>query len=291
MSPILVRPVREQLEHDRVIRLLQHELSSRKVEVGINPGSEQNAAVGIGGRKEYPDVVIYSTEKGRKLVGVVEVETGESVNNLEAMAQWAHLARLKVPFRLYVPMGSVDVARRLSADNQIHVTEIWSYHQVGEQVRFTLIHRNADAGVFRGPSTRTVVIPRPQPARPLPEAAPAPNSNAAPAPNTKATAKPPVQATPAAQPAAKVSSQSAVNSKPQASSTRPAAKSTKTATRPARPVKTAKSGRPNGHGLKAVKSAKSVKAKPASRPPARTAAKKKTAKAPARPSGRAAKRK
>ena len=35
------------------------------------------------------------------------------------MAQWAHYARLKVPFHLYVPMGSVDVARRLAADNKI----------------------------------------------------------------------------------------------------------------------------------------------------------------------------
>ena len=140
MSPILVRPVREQLEHDRVIRLLQQDLQKRKVEVGINPGSEQNASVGSGSRKEYPDAVVYSLEKGKKVVAVVEVETGESVNHLEAMAQWAHLAKLRVPFHLYVPMNSVDVARRLSHDYKIAVTEIWSYHQVGEQFKFTLFH-------------------------------------------------------------------------------------------------------------------------------------------------------
>jgi hypothetical protein len=44
LSPILVRPVREQLEHDRVIRQLQKELTRRKVEVAINPGAEQNGA-------------------------------------------------------------------------------------------------------------------------------------------------------------------------------------------------------------------------------------------------------
>ncbi len=140
MSPILVRPVREQLEHDRVIRLLQQDLQKRKVEVGINPGSEQNASVGSGSRKEYPDAVVYSLEKGKKVVAVVEVETGESVNHLEAMAQWAHLAKLRVPFHLYVPINSVDVARRLSHDYKIAVTEIWSYHQVGEQFKFTLFH-------------------------------------------------------------------------------------------------------------------------------------------------------
>jgi hypothetical protein len=150
LSPILVRPVREQLEHDRVIRQLQRELSRRKVEVGINPGAEQNVALGTA-RKEYPDVVLFSLEKGRKVLGVVEVETGESVNNLEAMAQWAHYARLRAPFLLYVPMGSVDVARRLAADNQIPVAEIHSYHQVGELMRFTLVHRSGSAVLDLGP--------------------------------------------------------------------------------------------------------------------------------------------
>ena len=161
MSPILVRPVREQLEHDRVIRLLQQDLQKRKVEVGINPGAEQNAAVGVGSRKEYPDAVVYALdEKGKKVVGVVEVETSESVNHLEAMAQWAHLAKLRVPFHLYVPMNSVDVARRLSNDYKIAVTEIWSYHQVGDQFRFTLIHPASGSRGGRGSTSapRTVSV-------------------------------------------------------------------------------------------------------------------------------------
>ena len=144
MSPILVRPVREQLEHDRVIRLLQAR-SRRKYEAGINPGSEQNAAVGTGPSALYPDVVLQSLERGHKLQVVVEVETGESVNHLEALAQWAHFARLRVPFHLYVPAGMVDVARRLCEDNQIHVSEIWSFHSIGDQVRFTLVHRGREA--------------------------------------------------------------------------------------------------------------------------------------------------
>lgn len=150
MSPILVRPVREQLEHDRVIRQLQRDLSRRKIEVGINPGAEQNVSLGTA-RKEYPDAVLFSTDKGRKVIGVVEVETGESVNNLEAMAQWAHYAKLRAPFLLYVPMGSVDVARRLAADNQIAVAEIHSYHQVGEVMRFTLVHRSGPVALDLGP--------------------------------------------------------------------------------------------------------------------------------------------
>jgi coenzyme PQQ precursor peptide PqqA len=48
VSPILVRPVREQLEHDRVIRLLQAKYK-RKYDVGINPGDQQLTPAGIGG--------------------------------------------------------------------------------------------------------------------------------------------------------------------------------------------------------------------------------------------------
>lgn len=157
MSPILVRPVREQLEHDRVIRLLQQDLARKKVEVTINPGTEQNASVGGGSRKEFPDAVVYSVEKGRKVIGVVEVETAESVNHLEAMSQWAHLARLRVPFHLYVPLVSIDAARRLSHDHAISVTEIWSYHQVGDQFRFTQVHP-ARAGRAAAAAPRTVSV-------------------------------------------------------------------------------------------------------------------------------------
>ena len=143
MSPILVRPVREQLEHDRIIRLLQAR-SRRRYEAGMNPGAERNAAVGTGAAALYPDLVLLSTDRGRKLQAVVEVETGESVNHLEALAEWAHFGRLRAAFHLYVPSGMVDVARRLCDDNQIRVNEFWSYHTVGDEVRFTLVHRSRD---------------------------------------------------------------------------------------------------------------------------------------------------
>jgi len=143
VSPILVRPVREQLEHDRLIRLLQAKLK-RKFDPAINPGAEQNAPVGSGPMPVFPDLVLFSVERGRRLQGVIEVETGESVNHLEALAQWTHLGKLRVPFHLYVPTGMVDVARRLCEDNQITANEIWSYHSIGDQVRFALVHRSRD---------------------------------------------------------------------------------------------------------------------------------------------------
>lgn len=163
MSPILVRPVREQLEHDRIIRLLQVRLR-RRYEAGINPGTEQNAPVTSGGSPVFPDLVLLSQERGRRLQGVVEVETGESVNHLEALAQWAHFAKLRAAFHLYVPAGMVDVARRLCEDNRIHVSEVWSYHTIGDEVRFTLVHRSREAGptsrAGAGPTRKTAAVKR-----------------------------------------------------------------------------------------------------------------------------------
>ena len=171
MSPILVRPVREQLEHDRLIRLL-HAKFKRKYDAGMNPGNEQNAPVGVGPSALYPDLVLMTPDRGHRLQTVVEIETGESVNHLEALAQWAHFARLRAAFHLYVPANMVDVARRLCEDNHIHAAEIWSYHLIGDDPRFTLVHRSREAP----PAPRAKAAPRP-PAVAAPARKPAPKTS------------------------------------------------------------------------------------------------------------------
>ena len=98
MSPILTRPVREQLEHDRVIRQLQARYK-RKNEVIINPGNEQNQSITVGELVVYPDLLLFA-EGGRRLLGTVEVETGESVNSIEARAEWGVYSKVKVPLHL-----------------------------------------------------------------------------------------------------------------------------------------------------------------------------------------------
>jgi hypothetical protein len=141
VSPILVRPVREQLEHDRIIRLLQARFR-RRFDVGINPGAEQNAPVGPAGpAATYPDVVLTSQDRGRKVLTVIEVETVESVNNLEAMAEWVGFGRLRPAFHLYVPTAMMEVAKRLCTDHKVPVAEIYSYHQVGDEFRFVSVYR------------------------------------------------------------------------------------------------------------------------------------------------------
>ena len=155
----------------------------------MNPGAEQNVPVAGGPVPLFPDLVLLAPDRGRKLQVIVEIETGESVNHLEALAQWAHFGRVRAAFHLYVPAGMVDVARRLTEDNQIHVAEIWSYHVVGDEPRFTLVHRNRDAMPVQ-PRTKPAAKPAVKAvAKPVakPLAKPAPKAKAKPA---KAAAKP-----------------------------------------------------------------------------------------------------
>jgi hypothetical protein len=178
VTPILVRPVREQLEHDRVIRLLQLRWK-RKYSVGINQGNEMAASVMLGETALYPDVVLAPTGKPNKPEIVVEVETGESVNNLEAMAEWVRLGRLKSAFHLYVPAGSVEPARRLCQDHHIPVAEIWAFHPIGDQMRFSQVYKAPTPA-----PRRRAAAPQP-PARPAGRK-PAPTRPAAPRGTRKA---------------------------------------------------------------------------------------------------------
>jgi len=202
VSPILTRPVREQLEHDRVIRQLQGKYK-RKTEVVINPGNEQNQSVTVGELVVFPDVLVFA-EGGRKLLLTVEVETGESVNTIEARAEWGVYSKLKVPLHLYVPPTYVDAVKRICAEYQILVSEIWTYTTSFDQVRFTLVHRDANAPVVKIPEKAAKPAPAPRQAQGRPEqgrgtkpSAPAAAKSAAKKP-AAAKAKPKAKAKPAA---------------------------------------------------------------------------------------------
>jgi hypothetical protein len=86
---IIFRAVREQLEHDRIIRLLQEKFR-RHFDVDVNVGDERGATFKMGTATYYPDLILTSRQAPRRVVAVFEIETAESVNHLEAMAQWAN---------------------------------------------------------------------------------------------------------------------------------------------------------------------------------------------------------
>ena len=179
VSPILTRPVREQLEHDRVIRELQAKYK-RKTDVVINPGNEQNQSITVENLVVFPDLLIFA-EGGKRLLGTVEVETGESVNAIEARAEWGVYSKVKVPLHLYVPPNCVDAARRICDEYQIVVAELWSYTTTFDQVRFTLVHKSPDAPVVKVPVKAS---------KPAAKPAPKPAAKAKPAPKAKPAAKP-----------------------------------------------------------------------------------------------------
>jgi hypothetical protein len=252
VSPILVRPVREQLEHDRVIRLLQAKYR-RKHEVAINVGLDQTTSVDVGTGHLFPDLVLFSQDKSRRLQGTIEVETGESVNSLESMAQWVPFSRLKAPFILYVPPVALDAARRLCAAHGADPAEIWTYHVNFDQVRFTLAHRSAHAPALVEPKA------------------------AAPAKNAKSAKAAPAAAKVAAP---KAKAKTAQNGKPNGKSNgkpngKPNGKANGKAAVKAKPAPTARTGGKTAAKAKPARPAAktAVKAKPA----ARTAAPKKTA--------------
>lgn len=228
MSPILVRPVREQLEHDRVIRLLELRLK-RRHDVATNIGADQTVPVKIGQVQIYPDLVLTTADRGHKLVGTVEVETAESVNHLEAMAQWAHLGRARAPFHLYVPSNCVDIARRLAAENQVNVSELWSFHTIGDQTRFTLVQKTAESKKPAFDAEPAVKADRPAtPARSERAAAPAKADRPAASAKVERTAAPARKPKAApVKPAAKKPAIAPKKAKPAAKSAKKAAKGAK----------------------------------------------------------------
>ena len=72
--PILVRPVREQLEHDRIIRLLQARYQKKHDPV-TNIGHEPPTSIVIGTAEFVPDLILVTNDKARKLDSTVSRAT------------------------------------------------------------------------------------------------------------------------------------------------------------------------------------------------------------------------
>lgn len=231
MSPIYVRPAREQSEHDRLIRHLQSKYK-KKFDVAINiDGVEPQTAVKIGPATLFPDLVLTAD---KKLAGLVEVETGESINNLEVMAQWVHFASARVPFHLYVPVHGYEAARRLCDTYRARASEIWTYRPLMDGFDLVRMHADAGAAAAGRVSAKVSVVAPPPPPKPEPKAVPAPPPPAKPASAGKAV--PVVK--PTAPPSKPVKQEKA---KPVKAAAKPkAAKATKVAkAKPAKPTKAA----------------------------------------------------
>jgi hypothetical protein len=171
VSPIYIRPAREQAEHDRLTLFLEAQ-HGKKLDVLINKGDTRDYALKVGTGTYFPDLIL---QESGKLVGVIEIETGESTNNLEALAQWVHFGRAKVPFHLYVPVTMIDAARRFCEQNQVTVSEIWTYRTLMDGFDLVRVFHDpqAVAKSGKGPVAKVVEMPKPV-EQPKPEPAPEP---------------------------------------------------------------------------------------------------------------------
>ena len=153
----------------------------------MNPGTEQNAGVGTGPTAMFPDLVLTTQDRGRKIVTVIEVETVESVNNLEALAEWVTFGRLKPALHLYIPASMIEVAKRLCTDHNVPVAEIYSYHLVGDELRFVQVYRAPADG---RPKVTAAVAPKKVAPKPAPKPAPKKAKAPKPAKPARRAAKP-----------------------------------------------------------------------------------------------------
>ena len=102
----------EQAVHDRAIELIARQRYSFTDKITYrNPGERRTMSAGrVGGKDQYPDIVVVS--RLRKALLICEVETESSVTEEEA-DQWQDYASLGVPFYLYVPSSKVVEAESL----------------------------------------------------------------------------------------------------------------------------------------------------------------------------------
>ena len=151
MSPILVRPVREQLEHDRIIRLL-HGKSRRKYDAGINPGAEQNAPGRH--RRRPPSFRTWCCILRNAAAGWKRSSKSKPANRSTTWKRWPNgpiSPGFAPPFTCTCLPGwstsHVGCARTIKSRS----TEVWSYHSVGDDVRFTADSSRPRKHRFRRP--------------------------------------------------------------------------------------------------------------------------------------------
>jgi hypothetical protein len=101
----------------------------------------------------------------------------------------------------------VDAVKRICAEYQIMVSELWTYTTSFDQVRFNMVHRAPDAPVVRVPAAKPAPKPAPVKAKPavatLRQAQGRPEQGRGTKAKPAAKAKPVVTAKAKAKPAAK----------------------------------------------------------------------------------------
>jgi hypothetical protein len=110
--------------HDNVIKRAAEQLDKTNHDVLTNPNNEKNVWIG----NNYPDIVL--VKKGTTTVDfIIEVETADSVNIVEATNQWKKYAtEIKASFYLLVPISHKGMAIGLC--KQVGISARFGTYQV-----------------------------------------------------------------------------------------------------------------------------------------------------------------
>ena len=123
----ITKRVRTQLSQDlhdwvieKTVEICYKKIREKGRKIYTNPNQEKN--FGVDGF--YPDIVVYDPEtKKVTMIDEIETEVGEIEKN-----QWEDFAKLGIPnFSVTIPRSEVEKAKKIIKDNNIAVTEIWSY--------------------------------------------------------------------------------------------------------------------------------------------------------------------
>lgn len=123
----ITKRVRTQLSQDlhdwvieKTVEKCYEKIREQGREIYTNPNQEKNFDVD----DFYPDIVVYDP-KTKKVTMIDEIETkvGEIEKN-----QWEDFAKLGIPnFSVTIPRSELEKAKKIIKDNNIAVTQIWSY--------------------------------------------------------------------------------------------------------------------------------------------------------------------
>jgi hypothetical protein len=110
--------------HDQVVSLVaQRWAKSFQCKVTINPGSESGE----------PDVLGWQfSPAGNRVQWIAEVETEESLSQLDRYKRWQGLADKSVPFYLFVPKGYRSKVRQLAVMAGVDLNGIYEYTFLNE---------------------------------------------------------------------------------------------------------------------------------------------------------------
>ncbi|MCH7922730.1 MAG: hypothetical protein IH975_06845 [Nitrospinae bacterium] len=121
LIPPKERPPLSQNQHDTIIEIIEKSLREDYM-VLSNPDKEKNISI----RNTYPDLLIYDLST-LKIIGVVEVETNESVTSNEASSQWKTYSNLGYPFYLCVPKELLQDASQLINNHNVNCKGVFGY--------------------------------------------------------------------------------------------------------------------------------------------------------------------